>query len=223
MIAVMKSRLLPILTVVVISALIILGILYNEQQKTNAPSQTPNPAETAAMIGASPTPTTVESPMPTSNSQPDLTVDANGLSKSTVTIKTEVGSIKFKFYPKDAPETVSRMIELIQQGFYNGLTFHRVEPGFVIQGGDPLGNGSGGSGKKLRAEFNARKHIEGTVAMARAQDPNSADSQFYVSMGTHPHLDNNYTVFGQVVEGMDVVKKIRVEPGFNKMISVTVE
>lgn len=223
MIAVMNSRLLPILSVVVISALIILGILYNEKQKTDALSQNPNPAETGTVVADSPTPTTVESPMPTSNPQPDLTVDANGLSKTTVTIKTEVGTIKYKFYPKDAPETVNRMVELIQQGFYNGLVFHRVEPGFVIQGGDPLGNGSGGSGKKLKAEFNSRKHVEGTVAMARAQDPNSADSQFYISMGTHPHLDNSYTVFGQVVEGMDVVKKIRVEPGLNKMISVTIE
>jgi cyclophilin family peptidyl-prolyl cis-trans isomerase len=221
MIASMNSRLLPILSVVLISALIILGILYYDQQKTDAPSQTPTPAETA-VVASSPTPSVV-TPMPTSNPQPDLTVDANGLSKATVTIKTEVGTIKYKFYPKDAPETVKRMIELIQQGFYNGLVFHRVEPGFVIQGGDPLGNGSGGSGQKLKAEFNARKHVEGTVAMARAQDPNSADAQFYISMGTHPHLDNNYTVFGQVVEGMDVVKKVRVEPGMNKMISVTVE
>ncbi len=216
----MNSRMLPILSVIIISALIILGILYNEKQKTDAPSQAPVQAETIAPSATpSETPTAVNI-MPSSNPNPDLTVDANGLSKATVTIKTDVGIIKYKFYPKDAPETVARMIELMSQNFYNGLTFHRVEPGFVIQGGDPVGNGSGGSGKKLKAEFNQRKHIEGTVAMARAQDPNSADSQFYICMGTHPHLDNNYTVFGQVIEGMDVVKKVR--PG-TRMISVTIE
>jgi peptidylprolyl isomerase len=140
----------------------------------------------------------------------DLNTDENGLSKSSVVLTTSQGVIKYKFYSKDAPKTVARMSELIQQGFYNGLNFHRVVPGFVIQGGDPLGNGTGGSGQKLPAEFNSRRHTEGTVAMARAQDPNSADSQFYISLGRHPHLDNQYTVFGQVTEGMDVAKKIKV-------------
>jgi cyclophilin family peptidyl-prolyl cis-trans isomerase len=112
------------------------------------------------------------------------------------------------------------MVELINQGFYNGLAFHRVEPDFVIQGGDPLGSGMGGSGTKLKAEFNTRKHVEGTVAMARARDPDSADSQFYISLGTHPHLDRNYTVFGQVIEGIDVARKIRVG---DKMTSVVIQ
>jgi cyclophilin family peptidyl-prolyl cis-trans isomerase len=147
-----------------------------------------------------------------------LTVDVNGLSRISAVIQTNNGVIKFKFYSNDAPKTVKRIIELINQGFYNGLTFHRVVPGFVIQGGDPIGNGTGGSGKKLDAEFNDRRHIEGAVAMARAADPNSADSQFYISLGTHPHLDHQYTVFGQVVEGMDVAKKIK--PG-DKMLKIT--
>ena len=121
----------------------------------------------------------------------DLTTDSSGLSKSTVVMTTTKGVIKYKFYSKDAPKTVARMVELIQQGFYNGLTFHRVVPGFVIQGGDPVGNGTGGSGQKLPAEFNERRHVEGTVAMARSSDPNSADSQFYISLGTHPHLDRS--------------------------------
>ena len=149
---------------------------------------------------------------------PDLSLDAQGLSKAVAVITTEKGVIKFRFYPKDAPNTVNRIIELIQKGFYNGTVFHRVVPGFVIQGGDPTGTGSGGSGQKLKAEFNERRHIEGTVAMARTQDPNSADSQFYISLGTHPHLDRSYTVFGQAVEGMDVARKI--QPG-DKMITVT--
>ncbi len=159
------------------------------------------------------------SPTP-SNPNPDLTVDANGLSKATVILQTTEGVIKYKFYPKNAPNTVARIIELINQGFYNGLNFHRVVPGFVIQGGDPQGNGTGGSGKKLKAEFNERRHIEGAVAMARANDPDSADSQFYISLGTHPHLDRNYTVFGQVIEGMDVARKIK--PG-SKMTAVFIE
>lgn len=140
----------------------------------------------------------------------DLAVDSDGLSKSTVVMNTTRGKIKFKFYSEDAPNTVRRMAELIQKGFYNGLTFHRVVPGFVIQGGDPDGNGTGGSGVKQKAEFNSRKHVPGTVAMARAQDPDSADSQFYISLGTHPHLDNQYTVFGFVTEGMDVAEQIQV-------------
>lgn len=156
----------------------------------------------------------------TGSGKPDLTMDANGLSKATVVLRTNQGVIKYKFYPGDAPNTVNRMIELIQKKFYDGLAFHRVVPGFVIQGGDPLGNGTGGSGQKLKAEFNNRHHVEGAVAMARAQDPDSADSQFYISLGVHPHLDHSYTIFGQVIEGMDVVRKIAVG---DKMLSVSIE
>lgn len=151
---------------------------------------------------------------------PDLSTDESGLSKATVTIETPKGKIKFRFYTKDAPNTTARIVELIQSGFYNGLNFHRVEPGFVIQGGDPNGNGTGGSGKKLNAEFNQRKHLLGTVAMARAQDPNSADSQFYISLAPTPQLDGSYTVFGQVSEGIEVVQKIAVG---DKMTKVSVE
>ncbi|OFZ84888.1 MAG: hypothetical protein A3K03_04440 [Bdellovibrionales bacterium RIFOXYD1_FULL_44_7] len=133
---------------------------------------------------------------------------------------TNQGVIKYKFFSKDAPNTVNRMIELINQGFYSGLSFHRYHPGFVIQGGDPLGNGTGGSGQKLKAEFNDRRHVEGTVAMARASDPDSADSQFYITLGPQPHLDRSYTVFGQVIEGMDVVRKLRAG---DKMTSVIIE
>ena len=155
-----------------------------------------------------------------SMSKIDLTPDAQGLSKAVVTIKTKKGVIQYKFYSKDAPKTVDRMVELIQQGFYNGLTFHRIVPGFVVQGGDPNGNGTGGSGTKLKAEFNSRKHVEGTVAMARSSDPNSADAQFYICLGTHPHLDNSYTVFGQVIAGQDVVRKLSMG---DTMDSVSVE
>jgi cyclophilin family peptidyl-prolyl cis-trans isomerase len=147
----------------------------------------------------------------------DLTIDAQGLSKSMAVIETEKGTVKFKFYPKEAPNTVNRIIELIQSDFYDGVVFHRVVPGFVVQGGDPTGTGGGGSGKKLNAEFNQRRHREGSLAMARTQDPNSADSQFYIALAPQPHLDGQYTVFGHVIEGMEVVRQIKAG---DKMIRV---
>ena len=135
-------------------------------------------------------------------------------------IETAHGTVEVELFSDAAPKTVARICELAKQGFYNGLTFHRVVPGFVVQGGDPRGDGTGGSGKNLPAEFNEHEHVEGTVAMARAADPNSADSQFYISLGRHPHLDRNYTVFGQVKSGMEAVKKIKVG---DKMTAVTVK
>ncbi len=128
-----------------------------------------------------------------------------------VTIETDKGNIIFEMYPDVAPKTVARITELVKQGFYNGLTFHRVEPGFVIQGGDPKGDGTGGSGVKLKAEFNKKLHLLGTVAMARAQDPDSADSQFYICLGPQSFLDGKYTVFGQVTDkpSLEVIQKIR--------------
>jgi cyclophilin family peptidyl-prolyl cis-trans isomerase len=135
-------------------------------------------------------------------------------------IETQYGTVEIEFYPNDAPKTVARISELVGNGFYNGLAFHRVVPGFVVQGGDPKGDGTGGSGQKLPAEFNSHKHVEGTVSMARTMDPNSADSQFYISLGIHPHLDNQYTVFGKVIKGMDAVKKIKVG---DKMTKVTLK
>jgi peptidylprolyl isomerase/peptidyl-prolyl cis-trans isomerase B (cyclophilin B) len=120
------------------------------------------------------------------------------------------GEIVFEFYPDDAPKTVDNFVTLTNKGFYDGLTFHRVVPGFVVQAGCPKGDGSGGPGYKIPAEFNKRKHLEGTVAMARSQDPNSAGSQFYICLGPQQHLDGKYTVFGQTVKGMDVVKGIQI-------------
>ena len=205
-----------------IMAIVVIGLgatLFTMKKPAEAPSA---PVAVATPIAAaSSAPSATASPGATAAAgQPDLTVDEAGLSKAVVTIETDKGTIKFRFYTKDAPNTVARIVQLIQSGFYNGLTFHRVVPDFVIQGGDPNGNGTGGSGQKLKAEFNSRKHVEGTVAMARAQDPDSADSQFYIALGPIPHLDGSYTVFGQVSEGLDVVKKIAVG---DKMTKVTVQ
>jgi peptidylprolyl isomerase/peptidyl-prolyl cis-trans isomerase B (cyclophilin B) len=127
-----------------------------------------------------------------------------------VTIEMEKGGkIVIEFYPDSATKTVENFLKLTQDGFYDGLTFHRVEPNFVVQGGDPRGNGTGGPGYMIPAEFNGRPHTTGTVAMARSADPDSAGSQFYICLAPQPFLDRNYTVFGQVIEGMDVVNQIR--------------
>lgn len=123
---------------------------------------------------------------------------------------TEMGKLTCIFYYDVAPLTVDSFLDLGQGGFYDGLTFHRVVPGFVIQGGDPRGDGTGGPGYSVAAEFNTRPHKEGALSMARSSDPNSAGSQFFVCLdyaGTQ-QLDGKYTVFGQVTDGMDAVKKI---------------
>ncbi|MCO4753204.1 MAG: peptidylprolyl isomerase [Bacteriovoracaceae bacterium] len=146
--------------------------------------------------------------------------DATGTETSSVRVKTVHGDIVLDLFPDKAPITTARFKELVSKGFYNGLTFHRVIPNFVVQGGDPAGNGTGGSGKKLKAEFNDTKHVKGTLAMARASDINSADSQFYIALGTLPHLDGKYTVFGKVKKGLEVLDKIRKG---DKMLSVTAE
>jgi cyclophilin family peptidyl-prolyl cis-trans isomerase len=140
----------------------------------------------------------------------DLTPDSEGLSKAVATMTLEKGGVmKFRFFPNEAPNTVKRITQLISEGFYDGIIFHRVVPGFVVQAGDPTGTGTSGSGVKQKAEFNKHKHVEGILSMARTSDPNSADSQFFIMLGTHPHLDGQYTVFGKTIEGVDLVKTIK--------------
>ena len=129
------------------------------------------------------------------------------------------GEIRLEFYPEDAPKTIENFVTLAKKGFYNGLNFHRVVPDFVVQGGCPKGNGTGGPGYQIKAEFNKQKHVRGTLAMARSQDPDSAGSQFYICYGPTPHLDGNYTVFGRVVSGMEHVDRIKQG---DKMTSVTI-
>ncbi len=127
-----------------------------------------------------------------------------------VIVMEKGGEIRVELFPEDAPKTVESFVALAKKGFYDGLTFHRVVPGFVTQGGDPKGDGTGGPGYTLKAEFNKRRHVRGTLAMARAQHPDSAGSQFYICFAPAPHLDGQYTVFGQVVSGMEVVDRVRV-------------
>jgi peptidyl-prolyl cis-trans isomerase B (cyclophilin B) len=140
--------------------------------------------------------------------------------KQTATITLEKGGeIRLEFYPADAPKTVENFVTLAKKGFYNGLNFHRVVPDFVVQGGCPKGNGTGGPGYQIKAEFSKQKHVRGTLAMARSQDPDSAGSQFYICYGATPHLDGQYTVFGRVVSGMEHVDRIKQG---DKMTSITI-
>ena len=133
-------------------------------------------------------------------------------------IETIKGTIKAELYTDKAPVTTKNFVDLANSGFYDGLKFHRVEPGFVVQGGDPKGDGTGGSGKTIQLEINPElKHVKGALGMARSQNPNSASSQFYITLDETPFLDGSYAVFGKVVHGMDVVEKIKVGDKINKV------
>ncbi|MGH7214010.1 MAG: peptidylprolyl isomerase [Tepidisphaeraceae bacterium] len=141
---------------------------------------------------------------------PAMTIDPT--KNYTAILDTSEGKIEVEFYPKDAPQHVNSWLFLAREGFYDGVIFHRVIPGFMIQGGDPTGTGTGGPGYRLKAEFNARKHARGILSMARTSDPNSAGSQFFLMHADSPHLDGQYTVFGKVTSGLDIVDKIANAP-----------
>ncbi|KJR40086.1 cyclophilin type peptidyl-prolyl cis-trans isomerase [Candidatus Magnetoovum chiemensis] len=149
------------------------------------------------------------------------------MANTQAVIKTKFGDIKIKFYPEVAPNHVSSFITLSKEGFYNGTLFHRIVPNFVIQGGDPLTKlteqtkntvpdtskyGTGGPDYNIKAEFNEKSHKRGVLSMARSADPDSAGSQFFICVNDVPFLDRQYTVFGEVVEGMDAVDKIVSQP-----------
>ncbi len=137
------------------------------------------------------------------------------MSETKVLIETKFGTIELKFFPEVAPNHVNNFIELAQKGFFDGTTFHRVIPGFMIQGGDPNSknpdrskHGMGGPGYSVKAEFNDRSHKRGTLSMARSSHPDSAGSQFFICVADTPFLNNKYTVFGEVFSGMDIADKI---------------
>ncbi|MBI4687474.1 MAG: peptidylprolyl isomerase [Nitrospirae bacterium] len=141
------------------------------------------------------------------------------MSETTAVIETRLGNIELKFMPDTAPNHVNNFIELAKKGFYDGTTFHRVIPGFMVQGGDPNSknpdksmHGTGGPGYSIKAEFSSKPHKKGTLSMARAADPNSAGSQFFICAADAPWLDGQYTVFGEVVSGMNVVDLIVDQP-----------
>ena len=128
--------------------------------------------------------------------------------ENTLVVETSKGRVVIAMRPDLAPKHVARIKELAREGFYDGLKFHRVIDGFMAQTGCPKGTGTGGSGQKLKAEFSDAKHRKGTVSMARAQDPNSGDSQFFICLDEAPWLNKQYTVWGNVIEGMENVDKI---------------
>jgi len=141
------------------------------------------------------------------------------MSETKAVIETKLGNLELKFFPEVAPGHVSNFLELAKKGFYDGTIFHRVIPGFMIQGGDPntknpdrSKHGMGGPGYTIKAEFNGKPHKRGILSMARAQDPNSAGSQFFICVADAPFLDGKYSVFGEVVSGMEIADKIVSQP-----------
>lgn len=137
---------------------------------------------------------------------PEMTIDPN--KSYTATIDTSLGTVTVELYPKVAPNHVNSFVFLAREGFYEGVIFHRVIPGFMIQGGDPTGTGTGGPGYQVRAEFNPMKHTRGVLSMARSNDPNSAGSQFFLMHADAPFLDGQYTAFGKATSGLEVIDKI---------------
>jgi peptidylprolyl isomerase len=146
--------------------------------------------------------------------------------ENTMILETTQGRVSIEMRPDLAPRHVARIKQLVQEGFYDGVAFHRVIHGFMAQTGCPQGTGTGGSGQKLKAEFSKEKHVRGTVSMARAQNPDSADSQFFICFQDSPWLNDQYTVWGNVTQGMENIDKIkRGEPVANpdRIISARME
>lgn len=182
---------------------------------TTAESTAAGTTETTTTREATNTATAAPAPAPPAQQEKPMSAYENKVAE----LHTTAGEIHIRFFPDVAPNHVKNFIDLAEKGFYNGIKFHRVIPGFMIQGGDPntiTGDpgtwGMGGSPNKLRAEFNTVKHVRGIVSAARTSDPNSASSQFFIMVAPAPSLDNQYSVFGQVTKGMDVVDQIVSAP-----------
>ncbi len=188
-----------LVSVMIVLSLLITGCSGKESKKTSEKQNEKNSAQTQ---------TTQTSRRP---GYLNLQLDPN--SRPIVVIETDYGNIEIELRPDKAPKTCANFVKLVQDGFYNGLTFHRIVPGFVIQGGDPTGTGRGGPGYTIPAEISDLKHTTGAVACARLPDQvnpkrESSGSQFYITLKPTPFLDGQYTIFGYVVKGMDVVQKI---------------
>jgi cyclophilin family peptidyl-prolyl cis-trans isomerase len=132
---------------------------------------------------------------------------------NTIHMKTKYGTVVIQMLPEEAPKHVARIKQLVREGFYDGLKFHRVIAGFMAQTGDPLGTGFGGSGQSIPGEFNSTPHVRGVVSMARSASPDSADSQFFIVLADTNHLDGQYTAWGKVTKGMEFVDKIKKGSG----------
>jgi cyclophilin family peptidyl-prolyl cis-trans isomerase len=217
----MRFKALLALALLLASCILIVGCKKGSIPQSTQPSELTN-APQSKIEKETPAPKTAEP------SEADEVVAPGGeVEEATPAEEVEVvavldttkGKIVIELYPDSAPETVANFKKLIRKKFYDGLTFHRYVEDFVIQGGDPVGDGTGGPGYAIKDEFNNRKHVAGTVAMAHA-GPNTAGSQFYICLAPAPHLDGGYTIFGQVIQGMDNVFKLRQG---DKMTKVTLE
>ena|SRR6185436_3334582 len=198
-------------------ATLICALAACSKPATDAGTQTES--TTAGETSTATTETTASAPAAT-ETKPTEEKPMSDYENKVAVLKTSAGEISIRFFPDVAPNHVKNFIDLAEKGFYNGTKFHRVIPGFMIQGGDPntkAGDpytwGTGGSGKNVNAEFSTVSHKRGIVSMARSNDPNSASSQFFIMHGNAPQLDRQYSVFGQVTKGMDVVDKIATAPG----------
>jgi peptidyl-prolyl cis-trans isomerase B (cyclophilin B) len=145
-----------------------------------------------------------------------MVIDVN--KKYSALIKTDKGDLALELYAQDAPVTVNSFVSLARKGFYNGLTFHRIIPGFMVQGGDPRGDGSGGPGYTIPDEINQRKHVTGALSMAKTAQPNTGGSQFFICFAPQPHLDGIHTVFGQLTQGTDVLKQLVIGDKMTEVI-----
>lgn len=173
-------------------------------------------ALTLFLTGVIKMPSSTPKPQPQSYNSPiPMVIDVN--KKYTALIKTDKGDLTLELYPQDAPVTVNSFVSLARKGFYNGLTFHRIIPGFMAQGGDPTGTGSGGPGYKFQDEFSSRTHQEGSLSMANS-GPGTNGSQFFICYAPQPHLNGKHTVFGQLTQGMDALKKLVNGDKMNQVI-----
>ncbi len=202
----MPARALLAVALVCLAGWLVAGCGKQSAQTPVTPPPVPAPEPPPAQSAAEPTPA------------------APASSQTTVKIATDKGDIICRLFDEQAPITAGNFLLLVDEGFYDGLTFHRREEGFVIQGGDPEGNGTGGPGYSIPLEVSEKlKHGRGVLSMARAQDPDSAGSQFFICLSDDPpvrNLDMGYAVFGEVIEGMDVVDRIAVG---DKMVKLTVQ
>jgi peptidyl-prolyl cis-trans isomerase A (cyclophilin A) len=199
-----KFSFLPALVI----AVAILAGCGEKKDTTTLPDN--NKQQTTTNTTTPPSNTTTQTKDTTTKKDTTTTTSKDTKSEGDIVkMETSMGTIKIKLYSDKAPITTGNFKELVKKGFYNGLIFHRVIDGFMIQGGDPTGTGAGGSEKKIKDEFHPElKHSkEGILSMANA-GPNTGSSQFFITLAPQPHLDNRHSVFGEVIEGMDVVKKI---------------
>ena len=210
-----KRNALWIVSGILIIILVTLGVIFIKRNQKNDSAQTTNTLGVTNQQSSMPIGESTKSPMKKTYNSPPPIVSANQIQGKKATIKTTKGDIVFEFYA-DAAKAASNFIFLTTEGFYDGLTFHRREEGFVIQGGDHIGNGTGGPGYQFADEPVTRDYKRGIVAMANS-GPNTNGSQFFIMLADNP-LPKQYTIFGNVVSGMDVVDKIQVGDVMEKVV-----